>query len=388
MTQRLPSLQEMLAGLVAAPSISSLDPRIDQSNRAVVDLLATWLDGLGFAIELQPIPGVAGKFNLIATRGAGAGGLVLSGHTDTVPCDETGWQSDPFVLTERDGRLHGLGSSDMKSFFALVLEALRDLPLHDLSAPVTVLATADEESTMSGARALLARDRPIGRYAVIGEPTGLRPIRMHKGVMMLAVRVHGRAGHASDPTLGRSALEGMHRVITALISWRAALQLRHRNDAFAVPVPTVNLGVIRGGDNPNRICAECELQIDIRLLPDMQPDVVRADLHALVAEVLDGNGLSFTVAPMLGAIPPFCCAPGAHLLSVAEEITGANGASVGFATEAPFLQQLGLETIVLGAGDIDVAHQANEYLEISRLAPMTGMLRGLIGRFCRAPAGA
>src|SRR5690606_17587204 len=162
--------------------------------------------------------------------------------------------------------LYGLGTSDMKAFLALVAEAARGLREQDLKQPLVILATADEESSMSGARALVDAGRPRGRHAVICEPTGLRPARMHKGVMVEAVRVIGRSGHSSDPALGLNALEGMTQVLNALLRWRSELQQRHRNDQFKVPVPTLNFGRICGGDNPNRICPEVELQIDIRPL--------------------------------------------------------------------------------------------------------------------------
>src|SRR5690606_13520695 len=111
-----------------------------------------------------------------------------------------------------------------------------------LREPVIIVATADEESTMSGARALAARGGPRARHALIGEPTGLRPVRQHKGILMESVRVVGRSGHSSDPALGANAIDGMQRVITALADWRAALQRDHRDDSFAVPVPTMNFG--------------------------------------------------------------------------------------------------------------------------------------------------
>src|SRR5690606_37299728 len=224
----------------------------------------------GFEIEVLPIPGQPHKANLIATLGRGAGGLVLAGHTDTVPCDPDRWASDPFSLTERDGRLYGLGATDMKGFFPVALEAARRFDQSKLQQPLIILATADEESSMDGARLLAELGRPKARYAVVGEPTGMKPVRMHKGIMMERVRVQGLAGHSSNPALGNNALEAMHLVIADLLAFRSELQNRYRNPGFAVPVPTLNLGHIHGGDNPNRICGHCELQFDLRPLPGMQ----------------------------------------------------------------------------------------------------------------------
>jgi acetylornithine deacetylase len=204
----LPSMQEQFAALIAAPSVSCTQPSLDQSNRQVIDLLATWLSELGFACDIQQVD--PGKFNLIATFGSGPGGLVLAGHSDTVPYDEALWSTDPLKLTEVDGRWVGLGSCDMKGFFALAIEAVRGLIDQPFKQPLIILATCDEESSMSGAKALAAAGRPLGRAAVIGEPTGLRPIRLHKGVMMERIDILGRSGHSSDPSLGHSALEAMH----------------------------------------------------------------------------------------------------------------------------------------------------------------------------------
>ena len=136
-------MSEMLAELVAIPSASSPDPRFDQSNRAVVERLAAWAEAIGFRTAIHALPGEPEKVNLVATRGAGKGGFVFSGHTDTVPCDPDLWSSDPYVLTEREGRLHGLGAADMKGFFVAALHALASIAPHDQSAPIHLLATAD-----------------------------------------------------------------------------------------------------------------------------------------------------------------------------------------------------------------------------------------------------
>ena len=167
-----PKLITMIEDLIAEPSISSVNPRWDQSNHNVIELLASWFADLGFNIDVLPIPGQEGKSNLVASLGSGPEGLVLSGHTDTVPFDDNRWNSDPFRLTEKNSRLYGLGTADMKSFFALIIEALQEVPLHKLRHPLTIVATADEESNMCGARHMVDLGRKLGRHAVIGEPTG------------------------------------------------------------------------------------------------------------------------------------------------------------------------------------------------------------------------
>ncbi len=213
--------------LVAEPSVSCALPDWDMSNQRVIELLANWCQDLGFNTRILPLK-QSGKANLLASLGGGDGGLVLAGHSDTVPYDAKRWQTDPFKLTEKDGKLYGLGATDMKGFFPVILEAVKPYVGREFKHPLILLATADEESSMSGARAL-AREGLAGfspRFAVIGEPTSLVPIRMHKGIMMESIRVRGQSGHSSNPALGNNALEAMHQVMGQLLSLRSELQLK------------------------------------------------------------------------------------------------------------------------------------------------------------------
>lgn len=386
MHRPLPSLLEMIGELISLPTVSSADPSHDQGNLAVVELLAGWAETLGFRVEIMPVS--PGKANLIAMLGASSvsdvpGGLVLSGHTDTVPCNPELWQSDPFQATERDDRIYGLGSADMKSFFALVLEAASRYRASDLQRPLVIVGTADEESSMSGARRLLDQNRRLGRYAVIGEPTGLRPIRMHKGVMMESITIRGRSGHSSDPSLGANALEGMHAALGALLSWRSELRERWRNPGFAIDHPTLNLGVIHGGDNPNRICGCCEAQIDVRPLPGMNLDDLHDDLQTRLAHQLAAfPGLTLDVRRLFPGLPPFETPADSDMVRSCEALSGQSAAAVAFGTEAPFFSRLGMETLVMGPGWIEQAHQPDEYLPLDHIKPGIGIISGLIERFC------
>ncbi|MCO8167092.1 acetylornithine deacetylase [Pseudomonas sp. 21LCFQ02] len=379
----LPSMKEQFAALIATPSVSCTQPALDQSNRPVIDLLAGWLDELGFACEIQTIS--PGKFNLLATYGSGPGGLVLAGHSDTVPYDEALWQTDPLKLTEVDGRWVGLGSCDMKGFFALIIEAVLPLLGQPFKQPLLILATCDEECSMAGARALAEAGRPLGRAAVIGEPTGLRPIRLHKDVMMERIDILGRSGHSSDPRLGHSALEAMHDVISDLKGLRAQWQAEYHNPQFSVPQPTLNLGCIHGGDNPNRICGQCSLEFDLRPLPGMDPEILRSLIRQKLQPLAERHQVSIDYQPLFPECSPFEQPADAELVRLAERLTGHTAAAVAFGTEAPYLQQLGCETLVLGPGDIACAHQPGEYLEMSRLQPTVRLLRQLIEHYCLTP---
>lgn len=382
MSQSTPLLMDMIGKLISTPSVSSVDPALDQGNRALIDLLANWLSDTGFDVEVLPLPGEPGKANLIATLGSGPGGLVLSGHTDTVPYDEGKWQTDPFKLTEANQRLYGLGTSDMKSFLALAIEASRNLSASDMTEPLILLATADEESTMLGARTLVERNTLNARYAVIGEPTGLRPIRMHKGILMEAIHLQGRSGHSSDPSLGISALEAMQTVISTLQSWRIELQEKNQNPFFAVPVPTLNLGHIHGGDNPNRICAECELQIDLRPLPGMDITELRGDMQQRVLTALEGRGITTRFESLFEGTPAMATPEDAGIIQLTQQLTGQTAGAVAFGTEAPYLQQLGMETVILGPGNIDQAHQPDEYISLDSINPTINLLKQLVNTIC------
>lgn len=376
------SYQNQLSQLVALPSVSSTSSQWDMGNRKVIDLLASWLDELGFSIEIIPIQGNTNKANLIATLGSGPGGLVLAGHTDTVPYDENRWQQDPFRLTEKNERFYGLGATDMKGFFPVVLEAIKRIAGKPLQQPLIILATADEESSMSGARELAAMGKPKARYAVIGEPTGLRPIRMHKGIIMESVRVQGLAGHSSNPALGNNAMEVMHQVIGDLLLFRSEIQKKNSHQSFEVSVPTLNLGHIHGGDNPNRICGSCELHYDLRPLPGMNIEELRTLIDGRLDRIRTSTNTVIECKSLIHGVDPFEESADSPLVQAAEKLSGYSAESVAFATEAPFMKALGMETIVFGPGSIDQAHQPNEFIELNQIQPAIEVISQLIQQFC------
>lgn len=371
----------MVRDLVGTPSVSSTQQEFDQPNSDVIHLLANWLEPLGFQIEIIPINGKAGKSNLIARFGGGSNGLILSGHSDTVPFDEHLWQSDPFTISEQDDRWHGLGSCDMKSFFAIAIEAAIPFLRGPFKRPLIIMATADEESSMSGARQLIKENVADASFAVIGEPTDLKPITRHKGIMMLKLRVEGTSGHSSDPALGNNAIEGMHRAITELMTYRDELGRTHQDPRFDVSVPTMNFGCIHGGDNPNRICDHAELAFDLRNLPSMDMADFTGALQDRVSRVLGGQGFTCQLEPLFSPVPAFDNGDSEFAKQVSG-ITGSEPGSVAFGTEAPFLMDLELDTVVIGPGSINQAHQPNEYLPLAQINPAISLLSNLIGAHC------
>ena len=235
---------------------------------------------------------------------------------------------------------------------------------------------------MAGARALLDAKKPQAQFAVIGEPTGLRPVRAHKGIFMEGVRVIGRSGHSSNPAYGNSALDGMHRLMSELLTYRSEMQAKYRNDSFEVPVPTLNLGHVCGGDNPNRICGQCELHFDVRPLPGMDPVELRHELRKRLGASLEGSGLVVEFDGLFEGIPAMETRGDSPIVRACEQLTGYEAGAVAFGTEAPFFQQLGMDVVVMGPGGIAQAHQPDEFLALDQIKPTVEMLRELIERFC------
>jgi acetylornithine deacetylase len=378
----LPSFDQQLSKLIALPSVSSATPTWDMGNLAVIEQLAEWFTSLHFSCEILVDPEQSNKANLVATLGRGNGGLVLSGHTDTVPFDENLWKSDPLKVSQRDNAYFGIGTADMKGFFAVIIAALRDIDLSKLKQPIIVVATADEESSMSGARRLVEMGTLHARAAIIGEPTGMRPIRAHKGIMMETIRITGRAGHSSNPALGINALDAMAEVIQTLMAYRQELASRYRDNLFEVDHPTINLGHIHGGDNPNRICGQCELQFDVRMMPGMAIETVKAEILARIQPVVQKHKALLHFESLVPGVEPFLLDGSAELVRTAEKMTGNSASIVGFATEAPFFQSMGIDTIVMGPGHIEVAHQPDEHLPLDQIQPAIDVIRQMVAHYC------
>lgn len=378
-----PRLRQQLVELTAIPSVACTMAEQDMSNLPVIHLLADWFESAGFVCEIMPV--ATGKANLIAVRAgtdpAAGGGLVLAGHSDTVPFDEALWQSHPFKMTERDGKLYGLGMADMKGFFALILEAVSAFDKRPFKAPLIVVATCDEETSMAGARALMESSKTKGRFTLIGEPTSMKPARLHKGVMLERVVITGQSGHSSDPELGRNAIDAMQEVITRLQQFRLNLK-KIQQPLFPVPYPTLNLGCIHGGDNPNRICGLCELQFDVRPLPGMSLGNIRLDIRQALSSIEQQFGVSMLYEPAVAGSPAAETPADSPFVKKVEQLTGEVAGAVSFGTEAPYFNAQGMDTVILGPGNIEQAHQPNEYLEIKNLSPMVLLLNQLIDYYC------
>jgi acetylornithine deacetylase len=384
-----PKLLEMIEQLIALPSISSTQAEIDTSNQPVIHLLGNWLNDLGFKTEVIDNPSDKStkhtKSNLIATLGDGDEGLILSGHTDTVNFDQSGWNTNPFSATEVDNKLYGLGTADMKSFLAIAIEAAKEFTNKKLKQRITIIATADEESTMQGAKTLVetynSKNQKLGKYCIIGEPTDLTPIHQHKGVMMESIKIYGQTGHSSDPSLGNNALDGMRLVLNEIEAFKQELT-KHVNHDFMVPIPTLNLGHIHGGDNPNRICGDCELHIDLRPLPGMQIHLLRDELYERVIKTVEPLGLEVEFDSLFDGVPAFQTKQNSKIVELTQQLSHKKPTSVAFGTEGPYFNELGIETVVFGPGSIDQAHQQNEFLSLHTIHPTIEILKNVIQEIC------
>ena len=199
---------------------------------------------------------------------------------------------------------------------------------------------------------------------------------------MEAIKLFGQAGHSSDPNLGNNALDGMRHVLNDLQEFKQALAKKYINHDFVVPVPTLNLGHIHGGDNPNRICADCELHIDIRPLPGMQLEDLRRELHERVEIITQRLGLKVEFEALFDGFPAFKTKQDSKIVQLTQRLSNKKPKSVAFGTEAPFFNAMGMETVVLGPGSIDQAHQQNEYLSLNSIEPTIDLLRKAINEIC------
>lgn len=379
--KKMPSFLTMYSELIALPTISSIEANENQSNLTLIELLATWLQDLGFHTDIIAVEGSNDKYNLLATYGEGEGGLLLAGHTDTVPFDEGRWTFNPFKLTEKDGKFYGLGTADMKGFFAFVLDAVQQIDLTQLTKPLRILATADEETTMLGTRTFIQHAHIRPDCAVIGEPTSLKPVRAHKGHIGKGLRIIGKTGHSSDPTKGINAIELMHEATGYLMQLRNELKQKYHHADFDIPYPTMNFGAIQGGDAVNRICACCELHFDIRPLPNISLADLDEMLQEKLAPMFAQYGDRLSIRNLHEPTPGYECEHSAQVVQVVEKLLGEKCEVVNYCTEAPFIQQL-CPTLVLGPGSIEQAHQPDEFMSADFIQPTRDLLSKMIQHFC------
>ncbi|WP_317057592.1 acetylornithine deacetylase [Roseovarius rhodophyticola] len=374
----------ILGDLIAFPTISP------DSNLDMIAYLAERLDSVGACVGIYHDE-TGKKANLFATLGPDMpGGVVLSGHTDVVPVSDQSWTSDPFVMDEREGRLYGRGSCDMKGFIAATI-ALAPLFAERVGArPIHFAFTHDEESGCFGAQALAEQLRAKGvrpGVALIGEPTSMRVIEGHKGCYEYSTHFTGLAGHGSAPDMGVNTVEYAARYVTRLLHLKDALRARAPKDSrFDPPWTTINVGALHGGVAHNVIPSRTSVDWEMRPVQTSDADYVKSDLERYCEEELlpamraisDESGIVTEIIAEVEGLEP---ASENEARDIFMELTGANGADlVAFGTEAGIFQTLGLSAVVCGPGSIEQAHKADEFVAIDQLSQCVGMLERLSAR--------
>lgn len=367
----------------------SFDTTSDRSNLALIQWAADYLDSHGVAANVLEFD-EPGKANLFATIGPPlAGGVMCSGHSDTVPVTGEQWRSDPYALTERDGKLYGRGSADMKAFIACFLAMAPRFKQAGLKSPIHLALSYNEETSMSGMRRLaehLAAQTLRPAACIIGEPTSMRLVVANKGASIWRVVLRGHAVHSAFRDRGISAVEMAAELIVFINGLQSSLNRAERHDGFEFPHTSVHVGKINGGTAHNITARDCEFLFEVRALPGVRAlDIVKEirahadqvivpkmkrvsdDCRIDIQEIVDAPALDERSNKYLAqAIAPLCA--------------DAPFARVSFGTEAGILQDIGVQTVVCGPGDIRVAHRPDEFVEPAQLASCLGMLERLTAR--------
>lgn len=369
---------EILLDLVAIPSVSSM------SNQPVIDYVLHHLDPSHWTMELHNYRDSSGtpKANLVAMSKSAPGTateLTFVCHTDTVPF-EVDWHAAVHPVIQ-DGRLYGRGSCDVKGFLACVLATLSQLDLGRVRKPLALVFTADEEVGCVGAKHLAGKSAIRTRYMIIGEPTGLRPVRAGKGYALAEIAVKGQQAHSAFPAHGHSAIVDAARVVLQLEHVAAKLS-EFVDPTFDPPFTTMNVGLIQGGTAKNIVPGECRITVEWRPVPGQNPalaaELIEEQLRHL-AQTTPGFEARLDVKRM---DPPFEPAPTSDLAHLLESVSGRPSATVSFGTEAAHFRNAALEAIVFGPGDMTVAHKSGEFVPIGELNECVAHLLTVVSKLC------
>jgi len=380
----LEKTRDLLGAFIAHRTVSA------DSNLAMIADIAERLGDAGARVDVQTSPD-GRKANLFATLGPDeSGGLVLSGHCDVVPVDGQNWSSDPFEMVERDGRLYGRGTCDMKGFIAAVVAKAPDFANFPLNKPLHFAFTHDEEIGCLGAQALagwLTEKGVRPRLAIIGEPTMMRVIEGHKGVCEYTTRFVGLAGHGSEPHRGVNAVEYAVRYVARLMEIGEALKSRApANSPFDPPWTTINTGSLTGGSAHNVIPQEAQVEWEFRPVQASDVPFVKTEIGDYIASVLlpamqKVSPEAQITTQVMGEVAGLEPTTQNEARDIMLELTGANRTDVvSFGTEAGIFASLDMSTVVCGPGSIEQAHKPDEYLALDQLQKCLDMLDGLEGR--------
>ncbi|WP_244548460.1 acetylornithine deacetylase [Bosea vaviloviae] len=378
--------KEMLAKLV------SFNTESQRSNLELIHFCRDYLTALG--VESTLVPSEDGeKANLYATIGPKVeGGVVLSGHTDVVPVAGQDWTSDPWTLTERDGKLYGRGACDMKGFDAIALALVPEMLKAPLKRPVHIALSYDEEVGCLGARILVEAMAAAGikpAAVIVGEPSMMQVVTGHKGGTRMRTTVKGHAVHSSRVDVGVPAV----MIAGKLIEWHNQTMAENKARAsnenpFEPPYSTLHVGVVQGGTAVNITAEHCEFSHEVRVVPgDEGVDFVGrykarvAEIEAEMKAIAPETGITVEIT---SATPPLGPEKDGAAEALSRRLTGDNGSHVvAYGTEGGLFQGAGWSTVVCGPGDIAQAHQPDEFITVAQLEAGTAFVRGLIADLAR-----
>jgi acetylornithine deacetylase len=377
--------EEILVDLVGFNTVSA------RSNLELIEYIETYLVGLGVG-SVRVANDDGSKTNLFATIGpADRAGVVLSGHTDVVPVANQPWETDPFELTRRfvddELRLYGRGSADMKGFIAAVLAMVPDFVATDLQTPIHIACSYDEEIGCLGVGRMIERmcaDLVKPQLVVIGEPTSMQIVTAHKGIQGFRTEITGVAAHSSAPHLGVNAINYAAEIIRFLCELAAEKQTEgDPANGFNPAWTTFNVGQIQGGEALNIIPEHCAFNWEFRPVPDEDTLAIKARFDAFVAEKIEPrlrteNPLATITTRPLAAVPALRRDDDSPAERLARHLTGANTThTAAYVAEASQFQASGIPPVLCGPGNIDQAHQANEWIALAQLDECTDFLRRL-----------
>ena len=378
----LPMLRELIG----------FDTTSRNSNLELIDYVREYLSSHGVESHLT-YDDTKGKANLYATLGPvdASGGLILSGHTDVVPVDGQDWSTDPFALTEIDGKYYARGTADMKAFVAVCLTMVPEFLRRDLERPIHIALSYDEEVGLVGVRRLiedLQRRNVLPSACIVGEPTSMRVVVAHKGKRSYRCHVRGKEAHSSLAPTGVNAVE----YAAALIAFLQQMARRQQHDGpfdedYDIAHTTVHVGTVHGGTALNIVPADCQFDFEIRHLPQDDPEQMFEEVERFVKDrllpemqaVCPDADIRFTP---LSVIPTLNTDEDHEITRLAKALTGANAVhKVAYNCEAGLFHQARVPTIICGPGHIEQAHKPNEFIEAEQIARCEAFVLRLAEQF-------
>lgn len=370
----------------------AIDTTSRNSNLLCIEMLESWFKERSIPTRITRDP-IEKKANLVATLAARDGqmdgGLVLSGHTDTVPVDGQDWHTDPFQAVQKDGLVYGRGTCDMKGFLAVCLSLVPEWQ-QSLSHPVHMAFSYDEETGCKGAPLLIADFAKAGlspKACIVGEPTMMKPVVAHKGIQVFRCKVTGVAAHSSLTSQGSNAIEYAARIIASIRTMADQLRADGPFDRdYDVPYTSMTTNFIKGGTAHNIIPAECEFVFEFRHLPQVAPQELISAIQnyvqqELLPEMQAENAQANIEIVNLGTVPAFESSS-TVFNNLIRSTTGDHDIhKVAYATEAGLFQKAGIPTVVCGPGSIEQAHRANEFVAIAQLELCQATLRSIVRDF-------